>query len=50
MAYFDLSKRNLAYLKPMYWKRSNLNAMVTDVIKWHWRPPASKMSNSRLSK
>jgi len=24
--------------------------MVTDVIKWHWGRPASKMSNSRLSK
>jgi len=24
--------------------------MVTDLIKWHWGPPASKMSNSRLSK
>jgi len=27
-----------------------LTAMVTDMIKWHWRPPASKMSNSRISK
>jgi len=27
-----------------------LTEMVTDVIKRHWRPPASKMSNSRLSK
>ena len=25
MAYFDLSKPNLAYLKLMYWKRSNPN-------------------------
>ena len=24
--------------------------MVTNVIKWFWGPPASKMSNSRLSK
>jgi len=24
--------------------------MATDVTKWHWRRPASKMSNSRLSK
>jgi len=28
----------------------NPYATVTDVIKWHWRPLASKMSNSRLSK
>jgi len=27
-----------------------LIAMVTDVIKWHWKPTASKMSNSGLSK
>jgi len=27
-----------------------LTVMLTDVIKWHWGPPASKMSNSRLSK
>jgi len=27
-----------------------LIAMVTDVIKWHWRPPVPKMSHSRLSK
>jgi len=25
-------------------------AMATDVIKWHWRPSAPKMSNSILSK
>jgi len=25
-----------------------LYAILTDVIKWHWRPPASKMSNSRF--
>jgi len=25
-------------------------ATVTDVIKWHWGPPATKISNSRLSK
>jgi len=24
--------------------------MKTDVVKWHWGTPASKMSNSRLSK
>jgi len=24
--------------------------MVKDLMKWHWGPPASKMSNSRLSK
>jgi len=24
--------------------------MAIDVIKWHWGLPASKMSNSRLSK
>jgi len=24
--------------------------MVTDVLKWHWGPPASKISSSRLSK
>jgi len=27
-----------------------ITAMVTYVIKWHWRPPASKFSNSRFSK
>jgi len=27
-----------------------LPAMVTDVMKWHWGPPATKMSNSRLPK
>ena len=44
MAYFDLSKLNLAFL--MYWKCSNATAMVTDVIRWLWESPASKMSNS----
>ena len=34
----------------MYWKRSNPNCNGPDMIKWHWGPPASKMSNSRLSK
>jgi len=24
--------------------------MVTDVVKWHWGPPASKMSSPRSSK
>jgi len=24
--------------------------MVIDVTRWHWRRPASKMSNTRLSK
>jgi len=28
----------------------NLPERGTDVIKWHWGPPASKMSNLRLSK
>jgi len=40
MVYFDLSQA----------KAFELTAMVKDVIKWHWRPPASKISNSRLSK
>jgi len=26
---------------------SNATAMVTDVIKWLWGPPASKVSNSK---
>jgi len=29
---------------------ANLTAMVTDVTKWFWGTPASKISNSRLSK
>jgi len=46
MASFDLSKLKLI-------KNENvrmLTAMVTDVIKWHWRRPVSKMSRSRLSR
>jgi len=27
-----------------------LTVMLTDVIKWHWEPPASKLSLWRLSK
>jgi len=34
----------------MHWKRLNPTAMVTDMIKWLWGPPASKMLNSKLSK
>jgi len=42
MAYFDLSKLNLA-------EANVLKMFETDVIKWHWGTPATKMSNSRLS-
>ena len=34
----------------MHWKCLNPTAMVTDVTKWFWGPPASKMSNSNWSK
>ena len=34
----------------MRWKCSNPIAMVTDMIKWLWELPASKISNSKLSK
>jgi len=27
-----------------------ISRYTTDIIKWHWGPPASKMSNLRLSK
>jgi len=32
------------------WTYWNLPARRTDVIRWRWRPPASKMSNLRSSK
>jgi len=31
----------------MHWSVRILTAMATDRIKWHWRSPASQMSNSR---
>jgi len=48
MTHFDLSKLNLAYANILNSFQSNCSG--TDVLKWHWRLPASKMSNSRLSK
>jgi len=32
------------------WTRGNFPVRNTYVMKWHWGPPASKMSNLRLSK
>jgi len=45
MAYFDLGK-NYKYTEGV----RILTAIVTDMIKWHWRPPAWKMSRTNLSK
>jgi len=44
MAYFDLSKLNLVETNIYTESVRNVTVMVTDVIKWHWGPYASKMS------
>ena len=43
-----LTLPNYIKLKLMYWKRSDPNCSGQSMMKRHWWPPASKMSNSRL--
>jgi len=47
---WSFSKLNLAWPNALKAFTLNPTVMVTDMIKWLWGPPASKILNSRLSK